>query len=356
MICGIDYATASFKGVEFEVLPVEESGGRRISTNQYPFADVHFNQDLGKEATKWSIKGCFYGENFRDQINHAKIVWASAGAGVFFEPTQNESFSATLVSYSFDYDNTKLNYVSFSLDLVEASEKPYPSIIGLRGSELDTSIIVKTFLDDARLYYREAAATIRNVAQVYAGLGRSFSFLDNAARSLLQPLSFIKTSKKIRARSNAANADTRFDQNIEVFEAAISSDGGADFFRRASEVRLSEPIQSGEAAIVAATALAYYFEKVASAGTISLLQLDEFRDRANSLKAVVPDLTGNFDKLILAAGRLSSSDCERAAGNGLPALVASYQIFGEVGRAYSIMEKSGGVSGAFLESVVAPCD
>ena len=100
-----DYGTAKFKGVEFEILPVSYSGGRRILTHTYPFSDQHYNEDLGDLPEKFSITGCFHGKDFRDKFQTAKRIWAVKGDGVYLDPTTNRSYPCTLVNWNYDFDH-----------------------------------------------------------------------------------------------------------------------------------------------------------------------------------------------------------------------------------------------------------
>lgn len=69
-----DYGTAKFKGIEFEILPVTYSGGRRILTHTYPFCDQHYNEDLGDLPEKFSVNDCFQCKDFRDKFQTAKRI------------------------------------------------------------------------------------------------------------------------------------------------------------------------------------------------------------------------------------------------------------------------------------------
>ncbi len=125
MLCGNEYGTAHFKGIEFQILPSTHSGGRRVIVNEYPFSDKHYNEDMGDKPQKFSVKGCFHGKDFRKKLWQAQRVWNKEGDGIFYEPTQNKKHWVRLLTWSFSYHHKKINYVEFSLELVETGNNPY---------------------------------------------------------------------------------------------------------------------------------------------------------------------------------------------------------------------------------------
>jgi len=128
MICDIQYGTASFKGVEFEILPVRMTMGQRKITHLYPFWDAHYNEALGKKPTRWEVQGAFIGSNFRDQIARAIQRWSNCDPGRFYEPTLNTFYNVQLAEdFTLQFDHKSLNRVEFTLELIEAATQPFPS-------------------------------------------------------------------------------------------------------------------------------------------------------------------------------------------------------------------------------------
>lgn len=121
------YGTASYKGIEFEIESVEYSGGFRISTHQYPFLDAHYNENLGKTAEEFTVKGFFHGKNFREKLWIAKRIWETRSNGIFYEPTQNKIHNVMLKGWSHSWDNKTLSRAEFTLNFVEKADSPYPA-------------------------------------------------------------------------------------------------------------------------------------------------------------------------------------------------------------------------------------
>lgn len=354
--CDIEYAVASFRDIEFEILPVDETGGRRIVTNQYPFSDNHYNEDLGAKATTWTVRGCFHGEDFRDQLTTAKRVWSRPGAGLFFEPTENREHAVTLVDVAWSFDERKLNYAEFTLNFVAASEEPYPSNLLNRAASVNTSVVVETYLSRVRELYRTAMKGVDDFASISLGLLASQDFLTNAARMALAPLTYLSTIQAIGEAKPSRVPDDNLEGTESIYNAAIDGEAPAVFFQRASEMRLSgTPVAEVQAAMTGLIGLGYYFERLAM-GTPNFADLAAFRERAVSLKTVEPRIANAVDSLISTMGGLVADECVREGETAANALVASYTLFGSIDRAYDIVRLSNGVSGARMPALVTPCD
>lgn len=121
------YGTASYKGIEFELEDIGYSGGFRVLTHQYPFLDAHYNENLGKTAEEFTVKGFFHGDNFRTKLWIAKRIWETRSNGIFYEPTQNKIHNVMLKDWSHSWDNKTVGRAEFTLTFVEKGDLPYPA-------------------------------------------------------------------------------------------------------------------------------------------------------------------------------------------------------------------------------------
>lgn len=121
------YGTANYKGIEFEIESVDYSGGFRVLTHQYPFLNGHYNENLGKNAEEFTVKGFFHGKNYREKLWIAKRVWETRSNGIFFEPTQNKIHNVMLKEWSHSWDNKTLSRAEFTLTFIEKGDSPYPA-------------------------------------------------------------------------------------------------------------------------------------------------------------------------------------------------------------------------------------
>lgn len=354
--CETPFGVASFAGVEFEILPSDHSGGRRIQTHEYPFRDDHYNEDLGDKPLKWSVKGAFVGENWRDKFTEAKAKWRKGGYYPFFEPTQNETFDAVLIDWSFSLDSKKLNYVEFTLELVERGLEPYLSEGD--GAELVT-VGVTRYLDSVQTWWYPRFNIYRDIAKVFSAYDNVRGYLSNLARQFMGIGSFLGANSTIASAQPTRDQAANFNRMADVYEsvASLADSGQAiSFHRSATEVRITGTVEEEDQAHMSALiALGYYFEALADNATYAEMAL--FRERAASLKDAVSDpaITLAIDGLLANLGRSASPPCRETITGQYHALPLAYQLYGDVSRAPEIMGLSGGVSGAAMNEVTYEC-
>ena len=351
--CDVDYGRASFKGIEFEIKPVTNTIGVRKVVNLYPFSDVHYNERLGREPETWSVQGIFTGPDARDKLQAAKRIWRTESAGVFFEPMENRRHSVELnEDVVFEYDDQKINHVSFTLNLIEAANDPYPkSAFGFLGR---LNGLIDDFIDTVSDFYASAMQGVGQFIDVIDGFDAAGDFIFDTTRQTFSGVGFpslISSASNISpspvALTNVANVES-------VFELAASLDVPLPFFQQSSELRVAGGgLQQLQGHLFALVALGYYFEQVGENG-VSFTELRDFRERALALKSEIndPAISAAIDTLICEVGKNAEYiDCKTLTGTH-NALVASYELYGDVSRANEIICLSGGVSGAALPVVV----
>lgn len=359
MNCETEFRAASFAGIEFEIMPSDHSGGRRILTQKYPFKDDHYNEDLGDEPLKWSVTGKFVGEGWRDRLTEAKQRWTKSGAGKFFEPTENKTFEAVLVTWSFSYDSASLNSVEFTLELVEKGLEPYLNLDG--SPAFSASSAQAQFIRKMRNWYLPRFDLYQYVSDAFRGYDEVRGYFNILSRQFIGLGSFLGVSGALSEMEPSRDANANIDRVQNVFETAATSfaEGGSDpieFYKAASEVRLTGNQEIEDQAIMSAgIALAYHFESVANDATID--RMAEFRARAESLQndANDPEIHAMVNGLISSLGGAANPQCVATFRGSWPALVAAYEVDGDISRAFEIMALSGGVSGSLLNEVVYPC-
>lgn len=357
--CDVQFGVAMLAGIPFEILPSDNSGGRRIVTNEYPFRDDHYNEVLGDKPQRWSLKGVFVGIGWRDKFTEAKAKWQVSGAVKFFEPTENRTYEVTIVDWSFSLDSKKLNYVEFTIELVEKGLEPYLTGDG-NGDEI-VAFGLKRYLDGVEKWWYPRFNLYRDIAKVFNAYDNVRGYLSNLNRQFMGIGSLIGVRTSIRAMNATRNQATNFNQAADVFEA-VATNAGTDsaqavaFHRAASEVRITGSIEEEDQANMAALiALGYYFEAIADNATPA--ELADFRVRAEAIKAAIDDQATTLlvDGLIASLGRAMTVPCRVAMTGQYNALALSYRLYGSVERAPEIIGLSGGVSGAAMNSVVYEC-
>ena len=353
--CDVEYGIASFKGIEFEVLPVEYSGGYRVLTHLYPFTNAHYNELLGDKPREFKVKGAFHGEDFRDQLRTAQLRWGAPTAlalgqqagsllisGDFFEPTQNETHFVSLVDWVYRFDNKKLNYVEFDLTLIEFSNEPYPNLLGaIQGLVAAVDGFGSTLSNNSDAFQEPLADT-------QEGFSNAADELTNAL--VINPTdNFTDTIGAIQNIEPRENATENVAIVNGVFETLISNGGGEALFNAASNI--GSGTKQGD--LFALTGLQFYLESISQDG-LTACQLRDFRTRAIALKNRITniDIQMQINCLISEAGQSVVFIEEETLPGEYNALVASYELYGDISRANEMISLSGGVSGAAINEVV----
>ena len=346
--CGVEYRPANLRGLDFQILDVSITRGRRVVTNLYPFTDNHYNEDLGINPVRWSVKGAFTGENFRDDLQVANRLWTVKGDAVFFEPNENKSHPVKVIDFVADPDATSVNYIEFTLELIEKGDNPYPGLVGGLFGRVNS--IIDNYISTVSTWYADAMEEINDVLSALQGFEAAVDFTLGIA-SLNAPASgFVETFSTISSTGFFNNSGTNISSIENIFETAASNDFPTLFFRQESEIRIAgNQIQSDQANMVALVALGYYFEDLADNGA-SYADLADFVERAEALKFVVNDqrISCSISDLILSLGSIANYKRTKTLTGQHHALVASYKLYGQINRASEILEMSGGVSGACL--------
>lgn len=349
MNCDVEYGRASFKGIEFEIQPVTNTIGQRKVVNLYPFSDRHYNESLGRKPERWSVQGLFTGEDARDQLQVAKRVWGGDSVGVFFEPMENRRHTVELdEDVVFSYDHRKINHVTFTLNLIEAARDPYPA----RASSLLSRVngIIDDFIDDVSNYYSDVVEVSSQFIDVVTGFDAATDFVFNTVRQTVSGIGFADVVSSVGGATASRTPSETVDSVVSIFETALEQDAPIAFFEQASEVRVGgNPTEEAQGFLYALVSLSYYFQLSADNG-VTYTELQNFREHAQALKDAVPDipLKDAIDSLICELGQGADHiECKTRTGTH-NALVASYELYGDISRAYELMGYSGGVSGAAL--------
>jgi len=115
---------ASFRGVPFEVDTSERGGGRRGVTNEYPFRDEPFREDLGRAVRTFTVEGHVIGPEYltaRDRLIAA--LESPFGPGQLAHPyygTRNVVVTAFRIRES----ATEGGLARFSIDFEESPAAP----------------------------------------------------------------------------------------------------------------------------------------------------------------------------------------------------------------------------------------
>lgn len=109
---------ATFRGNAFEVMDVSRSGGRRITTTEFPQRDTPYTQDLGRTARRYRMR--FFIAEPDLAAKKARLIAAleTEGAGLLNHPTEGP-LTVRVESYDITESTSTLDMVEFSASFVE---------------------------------------------------------------------------------------------------------------------------------------------------------------------------------------------------------------------------------------------
>lgn len=117
---------ASFKGVAFHVEDHEATYGRRLVTNEYPYRDEPYTEDMGRKARRWSITGYLIGQNYMAARDKLLDAVEAGGSGQLVHPYLGTK-TVCVEEISCRETQRDGGYVELRLSCVEAGVKTFPS-------------------------------------------------------------------------------------------------------------------------------------------------------------------------------------------------------------------------------------
>ena len=120
---------ASFRGVAFEVESHSESGGRRVELHEYPLRDTPYAEDLGKKAGKWQIEAFLVNgkSGYAERRDKLREALNASGPGTLIHPYLGE-LSVAVDGYSLKETPREGGYCTLSISFVEAGQPVEPDV------------------------------------------------------------------------------------------------------------------------------------------------------------------------------------------------------------------------------------
>lgn len=112
---------ASFKGVSFDVISIEDSFNKAIAEHSYPFVNGADLEDMGLEAQTVTLQAVCFGKGYYTQYKKLLAVLQERGADVLVHPVRGRMPNMLLVSASLRHDAENVNYVTLDLTFTEAT-------------------------------------------------------------------------------------------------------------------------------------------------------------------------------------------------------------------------------------------
>lgn len=142
---------ASFRGVPFFVESNERTGGRRIKNNEFPFRDLNFVEDTGRQARTFPIEGYVVGADYLPQKNALiAALEDKEGPGELVHPYYGV-LRAICSRLSVRENVNDGGLARFSLEFTEApAQAVAPTIQADVGGQVDESATAAAVASDAQ--------------------------------------------------------------------------------------------------------------------------------------------------------------------------------------------------------------
>lgn len=175
---------ASFKGVNFDVLAVDDSFERAVIEHTYPFVNGADLEDMGLNSQTIRLQAVFWGSSYYSDYIRLLSVLQQKGADVLVHPIRGRLPNMLLVSASVHTDAENINYVALDLTFKEASEmQPIFAFEDSLISKIDKLLLAIENLFDAALDFWESIGQLDLKSRLLGLWGALFASFE-AVRNL----------------------------------------------------------------------------------------------------------------------------------------------------------------------------
>lgn len=234
----VNYRSASFRGVTFEVKDRSFTSGRRTQVHEYPNKDTPYTEDIGKKAQSFQVQAFVIGDNYAARRDALIRACEREGSGILIHPdygTKNVNCDGITVKESSEQRRMAVIDMTF----IEAGEKAMPSIATDWLGSITGS--VRSLIDSARdsfvSIYRissgisELTGLIGEISDVCvdvvegisSGIGYTSGLKSDITGNINSVADVIKTATGMKNNAKVyAHAPAKMAEDIETSYSAIT--------------------------------------------------------------------------------------------------------------------------------------
>ena len=365
MMVGISFSNlrpASFRSVAFEVESHTESGGRRLVQHEYPLRDTPYAEDLGRKAGSWQVEAFLVRSRLTDYAasrDELRKALTAQGPGTLIHPYLGE-LTVCVDGYTLKESTREGGYCTFSISFVEAGAVEEPHVT--RDTATATRSSAASALDKVQAAfsaaYKPLLEDLEPLVNMVPGL------LAEAGEFLGAPLQIIS---RARAIANAALAlpDILAGQVLGWLDDLLGKrrSGGNPVLDSGTSGTAS--FASSVASTIADRAVTPLVDCIAAGAVINMAAAtadmtfttaDDALAARDSVMAVIDTVqeSGCDDTVFTALSDLRASVNEDLTTRGanlpslttvrltmtMPALLASWRLYGSTDRAAAIVSRN----------------
>lgn len=110
---------ASFRGVSFDIISIDDSADQAIAEHAYPYLDGADIEDLGRGPRVIAIEAIFFGSDYEQRLQDFLKELAKPGAGELVHPVFGSIKNAQLRRQRIRHDADNVDQATVSLEFVE---------------------------------------------------------------------------------------------------------------------------------------------------------------------------------------------------------------------------------------------
>lgn len=113
---------ASFKGVAFDVMSLEENDGKTLVEHAKPFANGVSLEDMGTTGRQVQVSAVFWGKQYHSRLNKLLETLAENGTGVLVHPIWGRMPNMVAASWHFHHEADYVDYATLDITFRESGE------------------------------------------------------------------------------------------------------------------------------------------------------------------------------------------------------------------------------------------
>ena len=113
---------ASFKGIGFDVMHLDETDGKVLVEHAKPFTNGVMLEDMGTQGRQVQVSAVFWGKQYHSRLNKLLETLAENGAGVLVHPVWGRMQNMIAASWHFRHEADYVDYATLDITFRESGE------------------------------------------------------------------------------------------------------------------------------------------------------------------------------------------------------------------------------------------
>ncbi|MBE2895452.1 DNA circularization protein [Pasteurellaceae bacterium HPA106] len=178
---------ASYRGVRFDVLSVDDSFDRAIVEHGYPFVNGADLEDMGINSPVVKLQAIFYGAGYYTRFKKFLEVLQKSGGDVLMHPVRGRMQDMICYSASFRHEADNVDYVALDLSFKQATPmKPIFSFAAHYLSILDNLLNqLEDAIDTTMLFFGDMMSVVSAVYDAKSRLLGAWGALTGCAQHIM---------------------------------------------------------------------------------------------------------------------------------------------------------------------------